>query len=450
VAAILLWRGWPIANRILFGGLEAKRTELKSVQSQTKQKETEQMQVIRATARMKAWRDTSLPPNPLDGQRLYQQWLTDLALLAGWERPKVTPGRVAHQGNVFSAVQVQLDGTPNFGQLLSFLYHFHRTDLLHRVAQLSVTRPGSGDALEVTILAEGVSMQDAVPRTTLLPVALLKEDVSPQATNLTVDNPPPTPPLPFLIRMESEFARVVKVDGNAWTVQRGVDGTQSGRHGSGEVIEVIPTNPALATTSLAEYRAKFDQSLFEPFRNNPPQLARVRDQDAYFGRSLTFTARAEDPDSEAGQLRFRLRGAPQGAEIDSRTGEFRWTPDPSLAPRRYQFEIQVSDGGSPAQTSSRQVSINLHEDPAQSTFLTSSWASESIAEAWLHNTKQNQLMKLHKGETFRVADITGEVVEIADDYVIVEGPDGKTFRLRLGDNLRDMQPVTQPEAPPET
>lgn len=59
---------------------------------------------------------------------------------------------------------------------------------------------------------------------------------------------------------------------------------------------------------------------------------------------LKLTATANDIDSPPSSLRFSLKGAPQGASIDPKTGVLTWTPDESQGPGSYIFEVDVSDG----------------------------------------------------------------------------------------------------------
>ena len=93
---------------------------------------------------------------------------------------------------------------------------------------------------------------------------------------------------------------------------------------------------------------------------------------ASVGQAVPFTAQASDPGAQqtawgspgAETLTFSLSGAPEGAEINPRTGEFSWTPTAAQAPAAgssptpYQFNVLVSDG-TPASTASALVTINL-------------------------------------------------------------------------------------------
>jgi VCBS repeat-containing protein len=78
--------------------------------------------------------------------------------------------------------------------------------------------------------------------------------------------------------------------------------------------------------------------------NRPPTIVPVPDQRVFENRLMTLQVSATDPD--AGQvLAFSLApGAPTGAEIDPRTGVFRWTPSEAQGPNAYSITVVVSDG----------------------------------------------------------------------------------------------------------
>ena len=58
--------------------------------------------------------------------------------------------------------------------------------------------------------------------------------------------------------------------------------------------------------------------------NRAPALNPIRDQAVNEGVTLTFTLTAVDPDG--GAVTFHSAALPQGASLDTATGEFTWTP----------------------------------------------------------------------------------------------------------------------------
>ena len=53
--------------------------------------EAKQEDFFSAGRALSRYRAESLPPNQLDAQREYQEWLIDLALVCDWKDPKVSP-----------------------------------------------------------------------------------------------------------------------------------------------------------------------------------------------------------------------------------------------------------------------------------------------------------------------------------------------------------------------
>src|SRR5262249_4974564 len=75
--------------------------------------------------------------------------------------------------------------------------------------------------------------------------------------------------------------------------------------------------------------------------NRAPVLP-VADHAAALGQPLGFTLLAADPDAED-HLTFSADRRPEGADLDSKTGQFRWTPGPGQA-GDHVVTFSVSDG----------------------------------------------------------------------------------------------------------
>src|SRR5690606_6192166 len=96
--------------------------------------------------------------------------------------------------------------------------------------------------------------------------------------------------------------------------------------------------------------------------NQPPVLLPIPDQTAVLGETLSFTAVASDPD--LGQsLTFSLVGAPAGATIGRTSGVFWWVA--SGSPRELEFEVRVTDSGSPQLSAERTVHVTAKSQPAE-------------------------------------------------------------------------------------
>ena len=91
--------------------------------------------------------------------------------------------------------------------------------------------------------------------------------------------------------------------------------------------------------------------------------------------------------------------------------------------------------GEPAESASKSITIEVKDDDARYTNLTGIVRKDGRPEAWLENTRTNSRQTLHVGDEFTVADISAEVVDIADRFITVKDDTG-TWELGLG-KLRD-------------
>jgi hypothetical protein len=79
--------------------------------------------------------------------------------------------------------------------------------------------------------------------------------------------------------------------------------------------------------------------------NDAPVLNAIGSKTVVEGQPLTFTATASDVDTPAELLQYSLApGEPDGAVINSSSGEFTWTPTDAQGPGSYQVRVIVSDG----------------------------------------------------------------------------------------------------------
>lgn len=79
--------------------------------------------------------------------------------------------------------------------------------------------------------------------------------------------------------------------------------------------------------------------------NRPPSLGKIGNKKLKEGETVTFTLSAKDPDSEdAGKLQFSADNLPQGADFNSNSGTFSWTPGMDQQ-GEYQLTFSVKDTG---------------------------------------------------------------------------------------------------------
>jgi hypothetical protein len=80
-----------------------------------------------------------------------------------------------------------------------------------------------------------------------------------------------------------------------------------------------------------------------------------------FSETYSATATATDADSPINGLSFSLTQAPEGASIDSNSGQIQWTPTLSETGATHTFAVKVVDDGSPQLSDSKSFSVLVNE-----------------------------------------------------------------------------------------
>lgn len=332
-SVVLLWFGLPILESSFVEPLVQLANDEERLQEEANEKFDEQLELRKKVKQLAQWRQKSLPPDPLNAQRLYQEWLVDLAQLSGFEGVVVTLERRVAQGQVFVTIPVTIEAKATLQELAQFIERFESVDLLHRIATCDVISPASegNPDLQVTITAEGVSLLSAPERSRLFPqVELadgLQKDVNEIAAPDTASGFTEEPG--FLVRIGDEFARVTSIDQGTWKLQRGVEKTFAEDHTPGETVELFPTvEERSKLTSQSE--AMWSLSLFTkpaPQRDYDPQLASKTPPPAIRGEKWNWKLAVESWNPTFGTPMYSLIEAPAGMDLDERSGEISWPVD---------------------------------------------------------------------------------------------------------------------------
>ncbi len=360
VAAVLYLGGGPVRSW-LFGPFTERYDQIASLKDVVQQKSDEELAVLKAQRDLTDWKARGLPPDPVTdkrarptstfGQHLYQDWLTQLATVAGWQDVIVKPlNPGTSPKDVYASIPISVEGEARFSQLALFLYQFRRTGLMHRISKLEVkSYESEGDPqLRVLLVAEALSLKDGPKRKTLFPQTTLTAATDAESTVLELDKPAEGFPrtAPFLMRIDGETVNVTALKGTSATVTRGYGQTEAVSHPAGAIAEAMPLHPDAAKESPQQLLAYLKANVFVkprppvPYRLElPSSLEKVATRGLPFDYTLTPT----NYDPELGKPTFHLLpGAPKAMTIDASTGKLSWFPDTDFPIGKVPVQVEVS------------------------------------------------------------------------------------------------------------
>ncbi|MFH2063584.1 MAG: putative Ig domain-containing protein [Pseudomonadota bacterium] len=92
--------------------------------------------------------------------------------------------------------------------------------------------------------------------------------------------------------------------------------------------------------------------------NLPPELEAIGNRSVQEGKTLTFVVRADDPDGDS--LTYSAGNLPTGAQFNTATGQFVWTPGYYQGGKSYpDILFRVTDNGTPAISVSERITITV-------------------------------------------------------------------------------------------
>jgi hypothetical protein len=366
VGVVVLWVAIFMVGPAALAPFQQKAEDLKKVTASVEQKTKDAAAVEKAKTQLVAWRARSLPPDvgaakskrsdALDAQRKYQEWITDLTILAGFDSPKVRPLASRQISRTFSgasvnaavSVAVSVEAHITYGQLATFLDHFYRAELLHRISKLRVeSRESSGDPeLHVWIDCEGLAINDAKVRRTLFPETTLTAELSADAKSCRVAGSDGFPKqVPFRVRIGGEYLTVTAIKGDEWTIVRAVERTHAAEHPSGGKVELTPLNPAFPSKTADEFHDVLLANVFikpPPPKEYKPRFDPLNELAFVRGKSFEFTVAVKDYDPTQGKPAFAITaGAPPGLQIDIRTGKIQWKPAEDQPTGKFPLSIEA-------------------------------------------------------------------------------------------------------------
>lgn len=316
---------WPMMDSIFFAPIRDGEEKVAMLDKQVKDKQSEQTQLLVAKKRVAGWTDTGLPGDPLNAQRLYQQWLADLAKATGLD---VQPQAGARRslGNIYTSVQVTLKGNARFSEVRQFLHKFEQVDLLHRVSVLDFDSAPSteGDPeLPFQLTAEALNLKGAPDRPRLFPQIELAQPLEAGSTTLAVSKKSFPAKAGDLIRIGNEFATVVEVSDEQLTLERGASGSAVQTHPPGAIAELFPLKREQSPELVAF--AKVASPFVKPRKYNP-RFEGFNDQKLVRGNRLQVPLKLVDFDESAGTPEIKVTDHPGEVTYDATSGVLTWNP----------------------------------------------------------------------------------------------------------------------------
>lgn len=416
LAAVAIWWGGSFVYSLVFGPFESRIAELNNLKKSVSDKNDMLLQLARASKQLKDWRSMSLPPDEpgksklptgFDAGLVYNQWLTDLAQLCGFEDCKVTPGTAQRKKNYIPIV-VKIEAQARYEQLVRFLDLFYRTRLLQRITAINIqTKVYEGDPiLNIRMDAEGLVLLDAPRRRSLFPQTKTEEFLAEGDTSLRVEDAKDFPKEPgFQIQIKNECLKVTAIDDTTWTVERGIEQTTPAAHSEGASVELMALDPQQPGRSLEEMRALVAANIF--VKPPPPQqfkLGPLNERLVVRGKSADFAIPVSGFDSLRGRPVFSVVGdPPPGLKLD-RSGRVQWKPDDSVASGPYVLKFEVRHPSIENGSLTESVPIRLRDPKATPRLKTVKTPKVYLNRDWTYRPELTNSEADMAGYTWRLGD----------------------------------------------
>lgn len=370
LAAVLgFGMGWPVFMQPV---RDAER-DLVNAEKDLEDASADDMQLQLARKRIGDAMAVSLPPSLNDAQRLYLEWITDLTQECRFAQVSVLPGGRQPRGGRFLLVSVVVEAEASLKDFARFLFHFKQADLLHRIKDLNVVSTGSSGRprVEITFTAEGMSVIGSDDKAELAARVPLQEALDPETTLISVSAGDDFPSkVPFLTKIDQETVRVTGRDGDSWTVERGVDGSEAMEHSESAIVRHFPVAWNRRDRRFEDYEPFLGESLFTkpPVpREYFPELAGLDDVTVAPGEAVSLTARVDDYNVDIGDVSFSLKDSVDGMTIDATTGQLEWETAEDQAPADYSATVVAVQKNNPdlSLEQSITVSVKLPNDPPE-------------------------------------------------------------------------------------
>jgi hypothetical protein len=362
---ILYWFGKPVFESWFVEPVTDRRTRRTELKESVDNLELRDLQLLAAQANVHNETARALPPNELVAQRLYQEWVTELANIYRFQDLEVKPEGRSSSKKVYSSVRVGVSAAANYEQLCRFLTAFENADILHRISSLHLEcdQHRGNPLIEMTLSAEALTMPDSPMRDSVFPRFYLKQELAAGATQVTPQQTEGFPAdEPFLVRIGNELIQVAPKSSQQWELERGVQGTSASAHSAGAEVELCELREDRPLISEEHFEKILAENFFLKPVLTPPRLLPIGDKVAFRGDPLRFQMRAEGFPPGSPPLSYEVLGdAPPGFQLKSDSGEVIWEPGEDVEVGNYPVTLAVRVEGEDAPRFREDVMLTLKE-----------------------------------------------------------------------------------------
>ena len=326
--------------------------------------------------RLDVYRSRSLPSDPEDARRQYQNWLVDRATEYGFE---VKRAPTPTSSDVYERLRFTVTGDGDLMQLVEFLHKFYSVDYLHRISLLRVTRDPGTKQLDLSFTVDALSL--------------------PTATNETLTEEPSD--------------RLALGDFEAYRdaiVYRNLFGTPNNEPTLDSLDEIVGhTGDTVELTVAGKDPDKFDK-VFVSLVGDPPLDARLDEESGRF----------KWIPKEVGEFSFEFKATDTG-----------WPPKSSASQT---VKITVT-APPPKEPEEKRV---LDFTGARFAYVTGITDVDGRKQTFIHLRTEDKMLKLNEGDEFDIGEVTVTVRRISNKTVELEAGDlEKRLLVSLGQNLAE-------------
>lgn len=170
-----------------------------------------------------------------------------------------------------------------------------------------------------------------------------------------------------------------------------------------------------------------------------PKLASAKPVRVFLNRTWKYVPELAGGDSATAGYTWKLGpNVPAGLTINAQSGELNWTPGDTVPMGETTVAVIATDNDTPPQPTTLSLKLEVKDDAAQFTRLTTTfWVGEN-RRAFLYDQSTSRQTELHEGDAVAVSDVSGTVKQISKRYVIVS-LGNSDLRWEVGQSLREAQ-----------